>query len=46
MCADTQRAKGRPMLRLVVGTSGHTFEFASEADRDAVVEAYTQVSPC
>jgi len=40
---DTQRAKGKPLLRLTAGTSVHMFEFGSEADRDAVVDRFTKV---
>eukprot|EP00983_Pelagomonas_calceolata_P002965 98132-Pelagomonas_calceolata.AAC.3 len=39
---DTQRAKGKPLLRLSAGTSVHMFEFATEADRDVVVDRYTK----
>eukprot|EP00200_Dunaliella_tertiolecta_P012075 CAMPEP_0202388604 /NCGR_PEP_ID=MMETSP1127-20130417/78499_1 /ASSEMBLY_ACC=CAM_ASM_000462 /TAXON_ID=3047 /ORGANISM="Dunaliella tertiolecta, Strain CCMP1320" /LENGTH=719 /DNA_ID=CAMNT_0048990077 /DNA_START=104 /DNA_END=2262 /DNA_ORIENTATION=+ len=39
---NTQRAKGKPLLRLSAGTSVHMFEFATEADRDVVVDRYTK----
>jgi hypothetical protein len=43
MCTDMQRAKGKPLLRVVVGAAGYMFEFASEADRESLVDAYTKV---
>jgi hypothetical protein len=41
-----QRAKGKPLLRIVVGAAGYMIEFASEADRESLVDAYTKVSQC
>ncbi|KAL6756030.1 hypothetical protein V8C86DRAFT_2659438 [Haematococcus lacustris] len=39
---NTQKAKGKPLLRVVSGATGYTFELGSELDRDALVEAYTK----
>lgn len=41
--ADQQKAKGKPYLRLVSPAGASVFEFDTEADRDAVVEAVAQV---
>ena len=40
---DQQRAKGKPFLRLVTTAGAHVFEFDSEPDRDAMVDAISKV---